>query len=85
MDRNQVLFVDDEASRVEEYLHNLRTELAKLDIRVEFSNNVDDALQWLERHKEDVACIVADIMLPSGNKYDDSYTEAGLLTGLRFL
>jgi CheY-like chemotaxis protein len=75
-----ILYLDDEWSKVEEY----KSDLEERGWEVVFINNVDDAWRWLEGAHSSLVCIILDVMVPWGRRYDGATTDYGLLTGLAF-
>jgi CheY-like chemotaxis protein len=75
-----VLYVDDEPAKVSEY----REEISGLGLSLKYCQGVEEALEWLKKHENQVAVVVADIMMPPGDVYDVNQTVDGLLTGVFF-
>lgn len=76
-----ILFVDDEARRVESYQE--ACEDAKMEVRV--LSNVDKAWRFIEKESSQIELVVLDVMMPTGDRYEGSPAAlGGIRTGLSF-
>ena len=75
-----ILFIDDELRQMENYIEELRLS----GHEVEFKNNVDDALIFLEINIAKLKIIILDIMMPPGKLFQNGDVEYGLRTGVKF-
>lgn len=78
-----ILFVDDEPRRVKPYIE----ELELSGYKVEFKDNIYDALNFWKERKQDLELIILDIMMPIGDDFDEAAqqeSEFGLETGIYF-
>ncbi|MBD2310101.1 response regulator transcription factor [Desertifilum sp. FACHB-1129] len=78
-----ILFIDDEYRRVKPYIQ----ELESSNHKVEFKDNIDDALESCKKKQKEIKLIVLDIMMPIGDDFNESAkqeAEFGLNTGVYF-
>lgn len=75
-----ILVVDDEKRTLDSYLQ----ELALSGFEVRYESSVDEGLKFLEMNATEVKLLILDVMMPSGEAFDDDATEKGLRTGVYF-
>jgi CheY-like chemotaxis protein len=75
-----ILFVDDERRRMQSYVEELKLS----GYEVEFKSDVDDALIFFEENKEKLDLLILDVMMPTGNSFNNQYADDGLRTGICF-
>ena len=73
-----IVHIEDELSSTEEYPQYLEEQGATVKV----IPTADEALDWMAAHHAEVACVILDIMLPLGSRYNGPSTDFGLLTGL---
>jgi DNA-binding response OmpR family regulator len=73
-----ILFVDDERRRMQSYVEELR--FSGYD--VEFKSDVDDALIFFNENHEKLELLILDVMMPTGNSFDNQQADNGLRTGI---
>lgn len=76
--RPLVLVVDDEPVVMQYYVKVFQ----ERGLRARLVTNVDDVFPIMEKHKDEVAAVVIDIMMPPGTRYSERNSEEGLKTGL---
>ena len=74
-----ILFVDDEESKMNSYLLELRLSFPE----VEFKKTVDSALDRIDRGSTDIEALILDVSMPGGSAFRDR-PGAGLTTGVLF-
>lgn len=74
-----ILFVDDDPHHVENAVFNLRA----CGYQVHEVSTVDNALQFLAAHGNEIDGIICDVMMPHGDAFGSAETRAGLRTGLK--
>jgi CheY-like chemotaxis protein len=75
-----ILFVDDERRRMRSYVEAI--ELSHYQVK--FESDVDDALDFFEKNCGQLKLLILDVMMPTGNSFDDEQTNDGLRTGICF-
>ncbi len=75
-----ILFVDDERRRMRSYVEAI--ELSHYQVK--FESDVDDALNFFEKNCDQLKLLILDVMMPTGNSFDDEQTNDGLRTGICF-
>lgn len=75
-----ILFVDDEKRRMDSYVQDLVLSGHK----VEFKSDVDSALEFFAENRTQIKLLILDIMMPTGESFDDAQTDYGLRTGIAF-
>lgn len=75
-----ILFIDDEFRQMESYIEELKLS----GYEVEYINNVDDALVFLEKYIAKLQLVILDIMMPPGRLFKNGDIEHGLRTGVKF-
>jgi CheY-like chemotaxis protein len=75
-----ILFVDDERRRMRSYVEAI--ELSHYQVK--FESDVDDALEFFEKNCDRLKLLILDVMMPTGNSFDDEQTNDGLRTGICF-
>lgn len=75
-----ILFVDDEKREMDSYVQEL--ELSRYE--VSFQTDVDVALNVFDEEFNRIDLLILDIMMPPGSSFDNSETEMGVRTGVRF-
>ncbi|MEH2254723.1 response regulator [Nostoc sp.] len=75
-----ILFVDDERRRMDSYVQDL----VLSGHEVEFKSDVDSALKFFVDNQTQIKLLILDIMMPTGNSFDEDQTHYGLRTGIAF-
>jgi CheY-like chemotaxis protein len=75
-----ILFVDDEKRRMDSYVQDL----VLSGHEVEFKSDVDSALEFFADNRTQIKLLILDIMMPTGESFDDDQTRYGLRTGIAF-
>lgn len=75
-----ILFVDDEKRWTATYVEELQA--CGYDVLLE--THVDNALQFFEEHRDQIALLILDIMMPPGSSFTQAETQMGMRTGVRF-
>lgn len=78
----QVLFIDDDARRLESHLEMLQS----AGCEVLIAQDVQTALSMVEEHARDLSAIVLDMIMPFGmGPFDQEATDSGYRTGIALL
>lgn len=77
-----ILFLDDEPRLMHSYKDYLQRKLDPEGYKVIFHSKVDEALEFFERHINEIRLVILDIMMPTGDRLSGSRTNGGLTTGL---
>jgi CheY-like chemotaxis protein len=75
-----ILYVDDDRRGTENNVKVIRD----AGFQVELLTDIDSALAYFTQNADQVALIILDSMMASGNSFKDEETQEGLLTGVRF-
>ncbi|MBW4478664.1 MAG: response regulator [Tolypothrix brevis GSE-NOS-MK-07-07A] len=75
-----ILFVDDERRRMDSYVQDLILS----GHEIEFKSDVDSALEFFVDNQTQIKLLILDIMMPTGESFDDDQTHYGLRTGIAF-
>jgi CheY-like chemotaxis protein len=73
-----IFFVDDERRRMRSYVEALESE----NFEVEFEYNVSKAVTFYEQNAREIELFILDVMLPSGDAFNNQQTDDGLRTGI---
>ena len=73
-----ILFVDDEKRRMKSYIDELKLS----GYEVEIKSDVDSALDFFNKNHKQIELLILDIMMPSGNTFENVDTKYGLRTGI---
>ncbi|GBF82112.1 response regulator [Aphanothece sacrum] len=74
------VIVDDELERMRVYIE----ELQLCNYQVELVGNIDDALEYFDKKKEQIELLILDIMMASGQLSREPGINGGLRTGIVF-
>src|SRR5581483_4642005 len=74
-----ILFVEDEGSRVENDIEELRF----CGYEVQLVTNVDQAIQFLEGRRSEIDGVICDVMMPHDQHFSAEETRDGLRTGVK--
>jgi DNA-binding response OmpR family regulator len=75
-----ILFVDDEASRTDSYIRELKLRGHEVDVM----SDVDSALEVVLKDPSSVQLVILDVMMPPGKAFRNAKTLVGLRTGICF-
>jgi CheY-like chemotaxis protein len=79
-----ILFIDDERRIMNSYKEYLELKMRGDNHEVRFISDIDEALEFLEKHSAEIDLIVLDIMMPWGKQFSSEKTNGGLQTGVLF-
>jgi CheY-like chemotaxis protein len=75
-----ILFIDDERRRIQSFIDELELN----DHKVKFESNVDDALDFFASNHNQLDLLILDVMMPTGNTFNDKEADNGFKTGICF-
>jgi CheY-like chemotaxis protein len=75
-----ILFVDDEAFRMENDIEELRFR----GYEVHLARTADEAVEFLQSNWRGVSGVICDVMMPHGSRFTEEETRGGLRTGVSF-
>lgn len=76
-----ILFIDDEKRYVKNYVE----ELVEIGFKVNYINNVGDALEFIKSEEsKKIEAVVLDVMMPSNGFFPDDEVEIGIQFYNRF-
>jgi CheY-like chemotaxis protein len=74
-----ILFVDDDLYHLENDISNLRA----CGYKVHHASTVDEAVDFIATHRNEIDGVICDIMMPHGEAFTAAETRAGLRAGLK--
>lgn len=78
-----ILFVDDDAVYIQDYLDELEEPPNKYPVHHE--HNIDKAFEFIIKNSQDIKLLVLDMMIPSGNLLKGKDNDNGRRTGRLFV